>query len=115
MDTMAIRKAALLARNAGDIESADALDDFAAEMESESEESAGETETGRTDSVSPAEIAKAEVAVIKATADAEIAVMQASAELGAESEESTGAKTESADDSNDYAPKMEHWFYRPLR
>ncbi len=120
MNSAALRKAAAVARDAGDADTADELTAYADELDAATEPGENENvepapDSGRTDAApvppTPAAIAAAEVAVIEATAAADIARMEAAAKIESESE------SESNDDgeSDDPAPRVEHWFYRPLR
>ena len=128
MDVSAIRRAANLAREAGDTATADDLDAFALEMETDEN---APPASGRTtpaapttpDEPAPAEVAAAQVAVIEAQTASEIALMNAAAKIRANEVESEGddegeSEGESEGDDageGDPAPKVEHWFYRPLR
>ena len=119
MNSAALRKAAAVARDAGDADTADELTAYADELDAgatepgESKNVEPAPDSGRTDAApvppTPAAIAAAEVAVIEATAAADIARMEAAAKIESESESDDPAKID------DPAPRVEHWFYRPLR
>lgn len=133
MDVSAIRRAANLAREAGDTATADDLDAFALKMETDEN---APPASGRTtpaapttpDEPAPAEYAAAQVAVIEAQTASEIALMNAAAKIRTTEIRATGGESEGDDEGEnvgesegddagegDPAPKVEHWFYRPLR